>query len=388
MATTTYPYTQYSGIWTMQQVNAAIAAGTWPSPPGPSLLAWGLGTSGQLGLGNTTSYSSPKQVGTLKTWSTVAAGNISSAAIKTDGTLWTWGGNTYGQLGTNNTTSVSSPVQIGALTNWSSASSSASNGTFAIKSNNTLWSWGQNDNGQLGTSNTTYYSSPKQIGALTNWAQVVGGHQYTLAVKTDNTLWGWGYTFGGQIGNGSSGFGTIQSPVQVGAAISWNKTYAGYFNSYGVSTSGALWSWGFNNYGQLGLGNTTDYSSPKQIGSLTDWLDVAGYYGWAVAVKTNGTIWGWGRNQGGQLGLGNTTSYSSPKQIGALTSWVKIYAGKGPAGVLAIKNDGTLWAWGVNNNGQLGLGNTTYYSSPKQVGTGTNWLSASLSGNALAIANI
>ncbi len=372
----------------MQQVNAAIAAGTWPVPPGPSLLAWGRNSQGQLGLGNTTYYSSPKQVGALKTWSTVSAGNQSSAAIKTDGTLWTWGLNTYGQLGTGNTTSVSSPVQVGALTNWSSVFSSASNGTFSIKSDNTLWAWGQNDYGQLGTSNTTYYSSPKQVGALTNWSQVVGGHQYTLAVKTDNTLWGWGYTFQGQIGNGSSGFGNIQSPVQVGAAISWGKTYAGYFNSYGISTSGGLWSWGAGGSGQLGLGNTTDYSSPKQVGALTDWLDVAGYYGWAVAVKTNGTIWGWGANAQGQLGLGNTTSYSSPKQIGALTSWTKIYAGKGPYSVLAIKNDGTLWAWGGNSNGQLGLGNTTGYSSPKQVGTATNWLSASLSNTALAIATI
>ena len=372
----------------MQQVNAAIAAGTWPQPPGPSLLAWGLGTSGQLGLGNTTSYSSPKQVGTLKTWATVSPGNVSSAAIKVDGTLWTWGGNTYGQLGSGNTTSVSSPVQVGALTNWSSVTSSPFQNTLAIKTNNTLWAWGNNQYGQLGTSNTTYYSSPVQVGALTNWAQVVSGHQYTLAVKTDNTLWGWGYTFSGQIGNGSSGFGNIQSPVQVGAAISWSKTYAGYFNSYGVTTGGALWAWGDNSYGQLGLGNTTGYSSPKQVGALTDWLDVAGYYGWAVAVKTNGTIWGWGRNHAGQLGLGNTTSYSSPKQIGALTNWAKIYAGKGQSAVLAIKTDGTLWAWGANGNGQLGFGNTTDYSSPKQVGTGTNWLSAGMGNNALAVASI
>jgi len=142
---------QYSGIWTMQQVNAAIAAGTWPVPPGPSLLAWGRNSQGQLGLGNTTYYSSPKQVGTLKTWSIVAAGNLSSAAIKTDGTLWAWGSNTNGQLGLGNTTNYSSPKQVGALTDWSYVSSSASNGTFAIRSNNTLWAWGNNLYGQLGT---------------------------------------------------------------------------------------------------------------------------------------------------------------------------------------------------------------------------------------------
>ena len=372
----------------MQQVNAAVAAGTWPTQPGPSLLAWGLGTSGQLGLSNTTNYSSPKQIGTLKTWASVSTGNASSMAIKADGTLWAWGGNTAGCLGLGDTASRSSPVQVGLLTNWSSVSSAASNNTSAIKTNGTLWSWGRNDYGQLGTSNTTYYSSPVQVGALTNWAQVATGHEYTLAVRTDNTLWGWGYTFSGQIGNGSSGAGNIQSPVQVGAAISWSKTYAGYFNSYGVSTTGALWAWGDGSYGQLGLGNTTVYSSPKQVGSLTDWLDVAGYYGWVVAIKTNGTIWGWGLGGSGQLGLGNTTNYSSPKQIGALTSWSKIYAGRGSNAVLAIKNDGTIWAWGSNTNGRLGLGNTTNYSSPKQIGALTNWLSASISNNGLAIATI
>ena len=132
-----------------------------------------------------------------------------------------------------------------------------------------------------------------------------------------------------------------------------------------------LWSWGYNNYGQLGLGNTTNYSSPNQVGSLTTWLSVSCSRYHTVSTKTDGTLWSWGRNQYGQLGLGNTTNYSSPNQVGLLTNWLSVSCGY--QHTVSIKTNGTLWAWGQNGNGQLGLGNTTSYSSPKQVGLLTNW---------------
>lgn len=376
---------QYSGIWTLQQAHDAIAAGTWPLAPAPYLFAWGQNSAGQLGQNSTVYFSSPKQVGSLTTWSKLSAGGTTSTAIKTDGTMWSWGNNNGGQLGLGDTVNRSSPVQIGALAEWAQVSSGGSPNTLAIKNNSTLWSWGSNTYGQLGLSNTTSYSSPKQVGVLTNWLQVSAGHEYTLAVKTDNTLWGWGYTFGGTIGDGSGGVGNIQSPVQVGAAITWSKTSAGYNVSHGISSSGALYAWGSNGSGQLGLGNQVDQSLPQQVGALTNWLEVAGYYGYSVAIKTDGTMWSWGANSLGRLGLGNTTNYSSPKQIGALTSWVKLFVGKGANTVLAIKNDGTMWSWGSNNNGQLGLGNTTDYSSPKQVGSSTNWQTAAVGSFSIGI---
>mgnify|MGYP002478002863 CR=1 FL=1 len=133
----------------------------------------------------------------------------------------------------------------------------------------------------------------------------------------------------------------------------------------------SLYGWGANSFGQLGLGNTTDYSSPKQVGALTSWLKMsAGYYHCAV-IKNDGTLWTWGRNNSGQLGLGNTTNYSSPKQVGSLTTWSQIYCGANFCA--AITTTGQLWTWGDNNQGQLGLGNTTFFSSPKQVGALTTW---------------
>ena len=152
----------------------------------------------------------------------------------------------------------------------------------------------------------------------------------------------------------------------------------GLFNPLAAPTPSGytyeMWSWGHSSYGQLGLGNTTNYSSPKQVGALTTWLNITGGYSYSLATKTDGTLWSWGYNAYGQLGLGNITSYSSPKQVGALTTWSKITAGYFHS--LTIKTDGTLWSWGFNVFGQLGLGNITYYSSPKQVGALTTWYAA------------
>ena len=145
-----------------------------------------------------------------------------------------------------------------------------------------------------------------------------------------------------------------------------------------LKTDGTIWGWGRNDYGGLGQGNTTDYSSPVQVGALTTWSTVkagsdANSSGWTMAIKTDGTLWTWGANNRGQLGIPatGTSPTSSPQQVGALTTWSKISPVQKSS--YAIKTDGTLWAWADGGDGQLGLGNTTSYSSPKQVGALTTW---------------
>jgi alpha-tubulin suppressor-like RCC1 family protein len=305
----------------------------------------------------------------------VSGGSTHELAIKTDGTLWSWGSNTKGQLGLGNTTDYSSPKQIGALTTWATI---AAGGYFsiAVKTDGTLWSWGYNNIGQLGLNNLTSYSSPKQIGALTAWSKMSTGSNQTLAIKTDGTLWAWGYNAGFSFGVlGLGNLTNYSSPKQVGALTNWSAVSTALSNSVAVKTDGTLWTWGRNNYGSLGLGNTTNYSSPKQVGALTAWSTVTTTEtGATLSIKTDGTLWSWGSGQfSGQLGLGNTTNYSSPKQVGALTNWSTLSAQSGRFFVLARKTNGTLWSWGSNAFGQLGLGNTTDYSSPKQIGALTTW---------------
>lgn len=370
----TYPYIQYGGIWTTSQATDAVAAGTWATPPKNYLYVWGQNANGQFGLGNTTNYSSPKQVGVGDEWKAFAFGNGHSLFVKTNGTLWSSGYNVNGQLGLGNTTSYSSPKQIGALTTWSFVAGGP-NASYAIKTDGTLWAWGLNANGELGLNNITSYSSPKQVGSNT-WSYIsssTGNATYIniVAIRTDGSLWGWGQSYV------VPGF-PKSSPVQIGSATNWLKVCAGRYFAVGTKTDGTIWSWGVGGAGQMGQGSgvTALIGSPTQIGSLTNWLTVSCGYDHTVSVKTDNTAWSWGINAFGQLGLGDTSNRSSPVQIGALTNWLNVSCGY--AYTITTKTDGTLWSWGRGLYGFLGLGNTTYYSSPKQVGTQTNWSKTSM----------
>jgi alpha-tubulin suppressor-like RCC1 family protein len=381
-----YPYTQYTGIWKLNAASAAKGAGTWPNPPAPKLYSWGVNNSGQLALGNTTYYSSPKQVGSLTNWSSLSAGVSIGFAIKTNGTLWAWGFNRQGQLGLGNTTNYSSPKQVGALTNWYQVSAG---GYFvmAIKTDGTLWGWGSNGSGQLGLGNTTQYSSPKQVGSLTNWLKIAANYNWCLAIKTDGTLWAWGSNVYGALGTGNTTY--YSSPKQVGSGTSWATISSGsYATAFAIKTDGTIWGWGRGQNGQLG-NNTTDYSfsSPIQIGSLTTWATVNSRPYSTLAIKTDGTLWAWGKNEYGQLGIGSITDNSSPVQVGALTNWLFV-SGSYSNTTATRKTDGTLWTWGRNDYGQCGQGTSgTNFSSPKQVGTLTSWTAVATGNNhALAIA--
>jgi alpha-tubulin suppressor-like RCC1 family protein len=369
----------FSGVWNLKDQVQAIAAGRWTGIPLYSLYGWGRGDNGQLDNNSRpSSQSSPLRIGTLTGWSQLSAGGNSSFSIRTDGTLWGWGNNASGQLGLGNVVSRSSPVQVGALTNWSMVST-GSNQAAAIKTDGTLWMWGNNANGQLGDGTVIPRSSPVQVGALTNWSTVSSATpnagQHTLAVKNDGTLWAWGKNQGGQLGRN---YGTsFSSPVQVGALTNWSKVSAGQYSSFAVKTDFTLWVWGLNYAGQLGLGNAIySFASPVQVGSLTDWSQVIGATVSTVAVKTNGTLWAWGSNSVGQLGQNDIVNRSSPVQIGALTTWTQIAVGTNAS--IAKKTDGTLWGVGQNASGQLGDGTTINRSSPVQVGALTNWQNISM----------
>ena len=335
-----------------------------------NLFTWGLNSSGQLGLSNRTSYSSPKQVGSL-IWANVSGGQSTSFAVTTSGTLYSWGSNDQGQLGLGNTTYYSSPKQVGSLTNWSIVVTGLGPSCFAIKTDGTMWFWGYAGSGVSGLGNTTNYSSPKQIGALTTWSKIAFSAGHCIAVNTAGQLYSWGNNNSGQLGiNNTTDY---SSPKQIGALTNWLNVSCGRYNSLAVKTNGTLWSWGRNSVGALGLGNRTNYSSPMQIGALTTWLTVAGGPYYTMAVKTDGTLWAiGGNNAAGQMGLNNTTEYSSPKQVGSLTTWLNVACG-GQEFTFASKTDGTLWSWGRGTEGQLGLGNTTTYSSPKQIGASITW---------------
>ena len=355
----------------------------------PMLMGWGANGYGQLGDNTTTQRSSPVQTITYgANWKSVAIGKFHTAAIKTDGTLWNWGKNNYGQSGDNTTTQRSSPVQtVAGGTNWKSVAIGKFH-TAATKTDGTLWCWGRGDNGALGdntgssSSSIDTKSSPVQtITYATNWKIVACGLEYTAAIKTDGTLWGWGNNYIGQLGDNT--LTNKSSPVQtVAGGTNWKQVFCKSRHTVAIKTDGTLWAWGENNYGQLGDNTTNYYSSPVQtVAGGTNWKQAACGQYHTAAIKTDGTLWTWGSGDSGQLG-NNITVFnlagerrSSPVQtVAGGTNWKQVSCGD--YYTAATKTDGTLWAWGENNYGQLGDNTTNYYSSPVQtILYGQNWKS-------------
>jgi alpha-tubulin suppressor-like RCC1 family protein len=239
-----------------------------------TLWAWGAGATGRLGIGCEASVSSPVSViGGLTDWCQVAAAiNTSNGSgVRQNGTLYAWGYNAQGQLGDNTTVSKLSPVSvIGGFTDWCSISLAYH--SIALRQNGTIWAWGRGTNGQLGNNGNTNRSSPVSvIGGFTDWCQVSAGGNHSLAIRTNSSLWAWGQNNFGQLGTNNTT--SHSSPVSViGGFTDWCQVSGSYQQSFGLRTNGTLFSWGRNIYGSLGDNTGSTKSSPVSIaGGFTDW---------------------------------------------------------------------------------------------------------------------
>jgi alpha-tubulin suppressor-like RCC1 family protein len=376
-----YNYTESGQVYSFDDVFVPVDAFRQGN-----LWDWGRNNSAQLGnnvysgLNELTNRSTPITTSAGgANWKQVACGSNYTLAIKTDGTLWTWGLNTYGTLGDNTTTTKSNPVTtfVGG-TNWKQVAGGADYTTAAIKTDGTLWTWGYNFFGATGDNTGTQKNTPvTTFAGGTNWKQVSCGQLHTAAIKTDGTLWTWGFNSSGQLGiNDTTNRSTPVTTFTGGT--NWKSVAGGSNTTVAIKTDGTLWGWGQNSSAQLGDNTATDRSTPvTTFTGGTNWKQVSCGSAIVAAIKTDGTLWVWGTNSFGQSGINNTTSpICTPVTtfVGG-TNWKQVSCGQDYT--TAIKTDGTLWTWGRNIYGQLGInvaGTTTGRTTPVTTfAGGTNW---------------
>jgi alpha-tubulin suppressor-like RCC1 family protein len=305
----------------------------------------------------------------------ISAGDSHTVALKNDGTVFAWGLNDYGQLGDGTYTNSSTPVpvrapEVSAVTSpvrgltGITAISARGYRTLALRNDGTVWAWGYNVGGELGDGTHTNRNVPVQVSGLTGITAISAGELHSLALRNDGTVWVWGKNYYGQFGDGTTT--NSDTPVQISGLTDVKVISAGAFNTIALKNDGTVWAWGLNSSGQLGNGTMTDSFVPVQVSDLTDVIAIsAGFVSHAIALKNDGTVWAWGRNGYGQLGNGTMADSSIPVQVSDLTDVIAISAGD--SHTVALRNNGTVWAWGYNNHFQLGDGTSTNRNAPVQV---------------------
>lgn len=361
-----------------------VAAGSyhslWIADDG---LMWGTGYNynGQLGDGTRTGRVAPVAVGYFNDWRSVAAGCYTSYGIRADGSLWAWGDNRLGEVGIGSTSSYRAyPSRISAPATFTAVASEGFH-ALAVRSDGTLWAWGYNLHGQLGTGNRTLARSPVRVGTDSDWVAVAAGAYHSAAVKSDGSCYVWGYGYDGQLGDHLAWEGYTHdhgrdrlTPTMVSGPGVGDMVYAGAYSTYerwaqGTANAGRLTSWGSNRFGQLGDGRWDEIhdSVPNAVLSTSAFTDLAPGAFHVVGLKADGSLEAWGRNSSGQIGINSTaTVVPTPIAIPAMSGVTAVACGE--EHTLAMRaSDSTLWGWGADASGQLALSGAAGARYPRRI---------------------
>ena len=327
---------------------------------------WVLGTPlSQAGIGKW--YGSVTRVSELSGIVAIAAGARNSLALKRDGTVWMWGDNLDGSLGDGLTVPGSSinwpafptPVQVAGLSDVVAVAAGYGH-SLALKRDGTVWAWGFNGHGQLGDGTTETRTAPIQVRGLAGVKWIAAGDAHSLAVKSDGTVWTWGSNVGGQLGDGTTTDRPL--PVPVNALSGTVAVAAGRYHTLALTQDGTVWACGDNQFGQLGDGVELQPGpfdaqlGPFEVGGMTGVTKIAAGLTHSLALKSDGTLWAWGDNSAGELGDGTRRDLdwpdrSTPVKVSGLASVAAIEGGADVS--LAVTGDGEVWAWGADGGGAM-----------------------------------
>jgi alpha-tubulin suppressor-like RCC1 family protein len=370
-----------------------------------TFYAWGDQTYGRLGNGKTASgdVESPAQVltsGTNNFFGNVvyaSGGYDHSLAVDSLGNVWSFGDNSNGQLGNDTLTTEDYPVRVLTSTSTNSYLAGVTNVaagylfSLATGTNGSVWSWGYNDNGRtgLGTAGATNQEYAEKLltttGTLSNIVQVAAGEEFGIALDGTGGVWAWGDNADGEVGESGStsqsrairilsGSGTTLNNV-TDVAAGWDHGLAVVWD--GTANFGTVWCWGEQEYGRLGNGETgaAAVKYPVEVTEtngafLSCVAQVAAGPCHSLALDDSGNVWAWGYNSDGQLGDGTTTeeAYAEEIPIPVNPGTTIVYIGAGgnstDGSSYALGSDGTIYSWGYNAYGELGIGTTTNEHSP------------------------
>jgi RHS repeat-associated protein len=324
--------------------------------------SWGWGDFGQLGDGSTGTSDAPVQITGIDHLAQLSAGDKHSLAVDADGRLFSWGDNAHGQLG--DPAANSGRATPGRVPGLSSASQVAAGDrhSLALESGGTVYAWGANDHGQLGDATAAVETvAPQLVPGVSAVEQVAAGADFSLALKTDGTVWGWGATDAQQLGAAT---GPTAPPAAISGLSDIARIAAGEQFAVALDHDGHVWTWGPNDHGQRGSATTA--TAPAMLASLSGIVAVAAGADHALALASDGTVYSWGSNQDGQLGNGTSgTDTAIPTMIADLDDVARIAAGNHTS--FAVHTDGSMSAWGRNDNGQLATGTASNQTTPTTI---------------------
>jgi alpha-tubulin suppressor-like RCC1 family protein len=277
----------------------------------------------------------------------VVAGDNHTVALKSDGTLWSWGDNSQGQLGDGTQIDRLSPVAVSGLTNVAAVAAGALH-TLAVKRDGSVWSWGNNAAGELGDGTTTRRLTPVQVSGLTDVIAVAAGSSHSLALKTDGSVWSWGSNASRQLGNGLVG-GSQLVPGQVLDLTGVSQIAARLLSSAALKTDGAstggVWTWGYNTSGRLGDGGAALRTTAHPVFAEASAIGVGETH--MFAIEADGTVWSWGWNRYGELGDGTRIQRDMAVRVVDLAA---VQIGGGTNHSIARGTTGSAWSWGEGDH--------------------------------------